>query len=65
MYIGHLAVGFGMRAVAVKSAPRTTPSLGTCMLATAPDAGAVALTNPGGWLLVAWAYWIDRHRVWA
>jgi hypothetical protein len=38
MYIGHLAIGFGMRAAAVKSAPRTTPSLGTCMLAAlSPD----------------------------
>jgi membrane-bound metal-dependent hydrolase YbcI (DUF457 family) len=27
-----------------------------------PDGKAVALADLGMWLLVAWAYWIDRHR---
>lgn len=27
-----------------------------------PDGRAVALADLGMWLLVAWAYWIDRHR---
>ena len=28
-----------------------------------PDGKAVALADLGMWVLVAWAYWIDRHRV--
>lgn len=28
-----------------------------------PSAEAVAWSGIGQWLLVAWAYWIDRHRV--
>ena len=27
-----------------------------------PDGKAVAVADLGMWLLVAWAYWIDRHR---
>lgn len=28
-----------------------------------PDERALAITSLLGWLFVAWAYWIDRHRV--
>ena len=28
-----------------------------------PDVRTLALSALAGWLLVAWAYWIDRHRV--
>ena len=28
-----------------------------------PDVRTLALIALAGWLLVAWAYWIDRHRV--
>jgi len=28
-----------------------------------PSEKALAVTSLAGWLLVAWAYWIDRHRV--
>ena len=28
-----------------------------------PSVGALAVTALLGWLFVAWAYWIDRHRV--
>ena len=28
-----------------------------------PSVGALAVTGLLGWLFVAWAYWIDRHRV--
>ena len=28
-----------------------------------PSVGAVAWVGEAGWLLVAWGYWIDRHRV--
>jgi hypothetical protein len=28
-----------------------------------PSVGALAATGLAGWLFVAWAYWIDRHRV--
>jgi membrane-bound metal-dependent hydrolase YbcI (DUF457 family) len=28
-----------------------------------PDVRVLAITSLAGWLLVAWAYWIDRHRV--
>jgi len=28
-----------------------------------PSVGALAMTSLAGWLFVAWAYWIDRHRV--
>lgn len=28
-----------------------------------PSIRAVALSDLGGWLLVAWSYWIDRHRL--
>ena len=27
-----------------------------------PSVGALAATGLAGWLFVAWAYWIDRHR---
>jgi hypothetical protein len=27
-----------------------------------PSEKALAITSLAGWLLVAWAYWIDRHR---
>jgi len=27
-----------------------------------PSADALAITGLAGWLLVAWGYWIDRHR---
>jgi hypothetical protein len=28
-----------------------------------PSVGALVATGLAGWLFVAWAYWIDRHRV--
>jgi len=28
-----------------------------------PSEKALAITSLAGWLIVAWAYWIDRHRV--
>ncbi len=28
-----------------------------------PDTGSIAIAGHATWLLVAWAYWIDRHRV--
>ena len=28
-----------------------------------PNAGAIAWAGHAQWLLVAWAYWVDRHRV--
>ena len=28
-----------------------------------PDVGAIAWVGQAQWLLVLWAYWIDRHRV--
>ena len=27
-----------------------------------PSENALAIASLAGWLLVAWAYWIDRHR---
>ena len=47
MFIGH----FGLAMAAKKVAPG--PSLGTLVL---------AMTGLLGWLFVAWAYWIGRHR---
>jgi hypothetical protein len=34
----------------------------TNMLSVPPSVGAVASGSLGLWLLVLWAYWIDRHR---
>jgi len=28
-----------------------------------PGVGALPATGLAGWLFVAWAYWIERHRV--
>ena len=51
MFIGHFAVGFG-----AKRWCRRCP-LGSLFLAC-----ELAWTAQAVWLLVAWGYWIDRHR---
>jgi hypothetical protein len=64
MFLGHFGVGFGAKA----AAPKT--SLGTLLLASQlidlgpppPSVAAIAWAGQAQWLLIAWGYWIDRHR---
>jgi hypothetical protein len=37
--------------------------VGNLFGAPPPDAMAIAWVGQAQWLLVAWGYWIDRHRV--
>ena len=64
MFISHVAVGFGTK----KFAPEV--KLGTLfflfignILSRAPVEGAaMAIGDFTQWLVIPWAYWIDRHR---
>ena len=64
MFLGHFGVGFGAKAAAPKA------SLGSLLLASQlidlgpppPSVSAIAWIGQAQWLLVAWGYWIDRHR---
>ena len=60
MFIGHYAVAFATRR-AVREV-----SLGTLFIATQlADHSLLALVARSAnapWLVVAWGYWIDRHR---
>lgn len=64
MFIGHFAVALAAK----RAAPEV--SLGTEVLVylaslfgpPPPGTVAVAWTAQAIWLLVAWGYWIDRHR---
>jgi hypothetical protein len=72
MFLGHFGVALAAKAVAPRPALGTTVMaalvlaplyLGSVFGPPPPSQQALVASALGGWLFVAWAYWIERYRV--